>query len=82
MYLKSPRDRYHNDPQFAALVDLLRAHMVSCDFTPSEVRLAAMIASIMQEEYRTRHSAFRFHPSVEKAFDMLEKIETDESVNY
>ena len=44
------RKRYENDHQFRLLVDTMLAYMMSADFTPSEMRLAAILASIKHEE--------------------------------
>lgn len=46
------RERYMSDPQFKALVDMMVGYMMNCDFTPSEMRLAAIMASIQYEYYR------------------------------
>ena len=47
--MKTGRDRYLNDPQFKALVDQMMAHIRHNDFTPSEMRDAAMTASLIIE---------------------------------
>lgn len=40
------------DPQFKALVDLMTSHMMRLDYTPSEMREAAMLASVKYYEMR------------------------------
>lgn len=50
--LRTPMDRYRNDPQFHNLVCMMLAHIMRCDFTPSEMREAAMIACIQYEQTR------------------------------
>ena len=75
--IKSPRDKYLQDPQFKALVDMMTAHIHMCEFTPSEMREAAMVASIICEENRTRYSLI--NEKAERAFATLAKIETEES---
>lgn len=57
-----PQDRYLRDSQFKCLVDYIEAMIRQCDFTPTEVREAAMLASIRHEQttlrryYTDRHS--------------------------
>lgn len=63
-------ERYHSDPQFAALVDMFTAQLHNCDFTPSEVRLAAMMATINLESMRTR-TLVRVTPEIDKALHDL-----------
>lgn len=42
-------DRYHNDPSFKVLVDLLRSQIYNAKYTPTEIREAALLAQIMFE---------------------------------
>jgi hypothetical protein len=46
----SPRERYYSDPAFHQLVDLMVTHIQSAHYTPSEMRDAALLASIKYEE--------------------------------
>ena len=48
------RDRYFKDPAFAALVDNLYVHIAKGDFTPTEIREAAMVAMMKYEDYHPR----------------------------
>lgn len=48
------RDKYQNDSHFHALVDLMAAQIEQCNFTPSEMREAAILASIIYEENNLR----------------------------
>jgi len=48
--MKSPRERYHNDLMFHQLVDLMTSHIMQAKYTPSEMRDAALLASILYEE--------------------------------
>jgi hypothetical protein len=52
------RDRYLNDPAFHALVDVLYAHVEQGQFTPTEIREAAMLAQIKYEERHLRPIQF------------------------
>jgi hypothetical protein len=46
------RDRYHRDPTFKAFVEIMTAGIRQLKLTPSEMREAAMLASIITEERR------------------------------
>lgn len=48
--MKTPRKKYYNDPAYKALVDVMVSHIEACKFSPSEMREAAMLASIIYEE--------------------------------
>jgi len=50
----SARERYHHDPAFHQLVKLLHAQIEKGDFTPTEIREAAMLAQIIYEERNPR----------------------------
>lgn len=48
------RARYYNDPVFHRVVDVLRSVISGAQLTPSEVREAAMLACIIEEDYKPR----------------------------
>ena len=50
----SVEQRYHTDAMFRHLVDSLYAAIHNCQYTPSELREAAILASIMHEERNIR----------------------------
>lgn len=50
--MKTPEEKYNNDPQYARLVDMLHRMVIECRFTPSELREAATLASIHYEMKR------------------------------
>lgn len=52
------RERYHTDPNFNLLVDMMRACIERAEFTPTEIREAAMLAQIMYEETHVRPMIF------------------------
>ncbi len=52
--MQSIGTRYQNDPVFRQLVDLLYSQLDAAQFTPSEVREAAMFAQILYEERHIR----------------------------
>ena len=51
--MQSVRQRYYSEPIFRTLVDVMVAHINDCKFTPSEIRDAAILASIIYAEMNT-----------------------------
>lgn len=49
-----PEIRYHNDPMFHTLVDVLYHHMTESQYTPTELREACHLAACMYEERHVR----------------------------
>lgn len=47
-------DRYHNDANFARLVETIEALIRHGEFTPSEIREAALLAQLRQEMHNPR----------------------------
>ena len=52
--MMAARDRYQSDPYFRTLTDHMRALIEKADFTPTEIREAAILAQIMYEEHHIR----------------------------
>lgn len=52
--MMSKEERYLNDPMFHALVDMMLKAIVCGDFTPTEIREAAMLAQIKYEYTHVR----------------------------
>lgn len=50
----TPEEKYHLDPQFHQLVDMLENFIVEADFAPSELREAVVLAAINYELKRPR----------------------------
>jgi hypothetical protein len=50
--MKTPREKYIHDDRYHALVDSLYNAIRQAQFTPSEVREAAILACIIYEETR------------------------------
>lgn len=48
----SPRDRYHVDVSFRQLVDIMEHYLYTCQYTPTEMREAAILAAIHYETKR------------------------------
>ena len=53
--MKSPKERYESDPQFHALVNIMISYIQQAQFTPTEMREAAVLASIIYEQHNIRH---------------------------
>lgn len=54
--MKTPREKYENDPKYAALVNMMVLIVEKAEMTPSEIREAAILASIIYEERHIRPS--------------------------
>uniref|UniRef100_A0A6M3JZX6 Uncharacterized protein n=1 Tax=viral metagenome TaxID=1070528 RepID=A0A6M3JZX6_9ZZZZ len=78
--MKTPRDRYYNDAHFKYLVDMMVAQIHRCNYTPSEMREAAIMASIMYHEQNFGMTKL-LHAEVEEAFMVLNKWETSNRLN-
>ena len=50
--MKTPKDKYQNDPEYNHLVNMLESLIEQAHFTPSELREACILASI---NYEIRH---------------------------
>ena len=50
--MKTPNEKYANDPSYRQLVDMLTALIDQAKYTPSEIREACMLACIRYEHYR------------------------------
>lgn len=69
--MKSPREKYMNDPQYHSLVAMLEEFIESARFTPSELREAAVLASINYEMRHVREQVI--DPNVTQAFEILDR---------
>ena len=67
-----PRERYRNDPAFKNLVDMMTHQILSCNYTPSEMREAAILASIRYEEINIRELRY-VRPELEEALATIRK---------
>lgn len=48
--MSSPRSKYYNDPHYHQLVDVMVHMIMQAKYTPSEMREAAVLASIIYQE--------------------------------
>jgi hypothetical protein len=51
--MKTPKEKYLNDPEYRALVDMMENFIERAQFTPSEMREAAVFACVNYEMRRT-----------------------------
>lgn len=47
--MKTPEEKYLNDPHYCAMVDAVRAQIRQAQFTPSELREIVIFAAILEE---------------------------------
>lgn len=52
--MKTPEEKYKNDVEYHQLVDLLESFIHNAQFTPSEIREAAIFACIKYESRKGR----------------------------
>lgn len=63
----NPRDKYRNDVYFRKIVNMIISLLDSCEYTPSELREAVVLASII---YHERHSSpIMFNPEIKNFLD-------------
>ncbi|HHX35452.1 MAG TPA: DUF945 domain-containing protein [Gammaproteobacteria bacterium] len=73
--MKTPKEKYMNDPEYRSLVNMLENLIAQAHFTPSELREACVLASINYERWRIRHSAIsNIHPNLEDALRTLDEF--------
>jgi len=72
--MKTPREKYMNDPEYHRLVNMLEHFVETARFSPSELREAAVLACI---NYEMRHVRDRvIDPRTEEAFRILDEFTT------
>jgi hypothetical protein len=55
--MKTPREKYEKDPSYRQIVQMLESLIHEAKFTPSELREASILASILYEERNIQHYA-------------------------
>ena len=70
--MKTPRDKYMNDPEYHNLVNMLESFIDRAHFTPSELREACVLACINYEMRNVRERTI--DPRVEEAFRVLDEF--------
>jgi len=71
--MKTIRERYYNDSAFAALVNMMTAHIEQCHYTPSEMREASILASIIYEERNLNRMVIPIEMEIEEALRVIRK---------
>ena len=69
-------DRYRNDPKFAHLVQVLQGFMQSGEYTPTEIREAAMLAQMHIESVRPRMTVFS--PELQREIEFRSNLSAKE----
>lgn len=69
--MKTPREKYLNDPSYANLVNTLVGFINDCHYTPSEIREASILASILYEENRINKTCI-----IEENIKIIESLES------
>lgn len=70
--LRSPKDKYLNDPEYHHLVCTLEQLIETARFTPSEMREACVLACINYEMRHIRQT--QIDPSVVDAFRTIDEF--------
>lgn len=70
--MKTPKEKYMNDPEYNYLVNMLEKLIAQANFTPSELREACIFASINYEMRNIHH--FTIHPKFEDALRTLDEF--------
>lgn len=70
----SVRDRYANDVQYKALVDMMEHMIHQSQFTPSEMREAAILASINYELHYVRRYCVPLTPELHAQLTNLDQL--------
>ena len=79
---QSPRDRYLSDPAYKALVDTLEHMIHSAQFTPSELREAAILASINYDSIQVRRNFIPMTEELHQRLNEFHKIVTKISYDH
>jgi hypothetical protein len=53
-YSRTPQERYDTDNAFRTLVDMMMYQIIQCNYSPSELREAAILAAIQYETIHAR----------------------------
>ena len=56
--MMTPTEQYKYDSKFRKIVDILRHELMNCEFTPSELRQAVILAATMHAEQNIRPIIF------------------------
>ena len=76
--MKIPQEKYDNDITYRNLVDTMESLIHAGQFTPSELREAAVFASIRYEMRREHIYRLPLTSEIEEALEHVEKIRIGE----
>lgn len=69
--MKTPRDKYMNDPEYRQLVLMMEGFIEKAHFSPSELREACVLASINYEMRNVR--LVTIDPELDHALGVLDR---------
>ena len=72
--MKTPQEKYLNDPCYKRLVDIFENQIHQANFTPSEIREASILACINYELNRRIPHSIIVNKEASNALDMLNKF--------
>lgn len=72
--MKTPREKYMNDPEYHNLVNMLESFIERAHFSPSEMREACVLACINYEMRHIREKTI--DPKCAEAFRILDEFTT------
>lgn len=72
--MKTPKEKYMNDPEYHHLVNLLEGLIDQARFTPSELREACILACINYEMRHVREN--HIDPRLDQALQVLDRFVT------
>ena len=76
MSTQYPRDRYLTDSLYKAIVDQMTYLLNTAQLTPSEMREAAVLASINYENMRIRQYHIKLTPELHAELEEMHKLVT------
>lgn len=72
--MQTPRDRYNNDVAYRRVVDTMTHMLLTAQITPSEMREAAVLASINHESMTIRRYHIDLTPDLHRRLDEMHKL--------
>ncbi len=72
--MKTPKEKYLNDPEYRHLVDMMENLIQQARFTPSELREASILASINYEMSHAREFRMKMDPRTMGALEVLDQF--------